>query len=120
MRGNKTYTGRLLSKEKHYGIEGAAPGSPGGSVTYSCVYGYADGPKDRTFKCRVLGDPPLHVDLIKIHGRMQVANGARFSGNGFSFMDYREEDDLRMGSYLLAALPVGLAFLVMVVLALIF
>lgn len=119
-KNRKTFTGKLMAKEMHYAMDDAPSGAPGSSVTYSCSYAYSDGARDKFFRCRVIGEPPVRVELYKRFGRIHVTDGCRFSGNGFSFMDYRDEDDVRSDSILLAVLPAGLAAAVMVLLALIF
>ena len=119
-KNKKVFIGKLVAKEKHYAVEDVPCGAPGSSVTYSCSYAYSDGAKDKFFKCRVVGEPPFRIELYKKFGRMYVTDGCRFAGNGFSFMDYRDGDEIRPDSILLAVLPAGLAIAVMVLLALIF
>lgn len=108
---------RLISKEYHMGVEDSVlVDAPGTSGYYKCVYRYPYNGRDKTFCCRIVGEPPV---VIRMEGRHVsgddpvVDRMTRDSRS--SFTQYRDEDDVTFRMILFAMLPGLLCILVGVI-----
>lgn len=98
---------RLISKEYHIGVEGSTSVDvPGASGYYKCVYRYPHNGRDKTFRCRVVGEPPVVIQMEGRHvsGDDPVVDRMTRDSRS-SFTQYRDEDDLTLRMVLLAVSP---------------
>ena len=108
--------GRLVGKQKEDGIKGLVPGTPGCQDYYKASYEYMQDGKVRTYRCYILGEPPLEVQIKtglvpSLVGDVSV----RVSRTKRGFLSYSDADSITPRMLLLAFLPFVLAMLVFVV-----
>lgn len=114
---NRIYAkGRLVGKHKEDGIKGLVPGTPGSQDYYKTEYEYMQDGKVRTYRCYILGEPPVEVQiktgfLPSLAGDIAV----RASRSKRGFLSYSDADSITPRMLLLAFLPFILAMLIFII-----